>query len=523
MGRIVGIDLGTTFSAISHLNEIGKPDIFSVDGERIVPSAVYFASSNKFPLIGGVAIKSMQNDSQNVARWIKKTMGSPVYNVTNAGKEVEGGREFNGRLYTPAELSSFILKHLKDNYEKIHGPIAGAVVTVPAYFDEPRRRATMEAANIAGLNILGIVNEPTAAALYYSSQKNINGTNLVFDLGGGTFDLTILKVNGNQIDVIASEGDHALGGFDFDKALKQHFETKFYVAKGMSHSDRDDKTKDNDDATWFLNSETTKILLSKLSKALFQGSMGNNLFNDEVLREEFEKLISPQLSRIQMMMELILDDNQMSSSDIDNVILCGGSSRVPAVRERIRRVFGKEPVELGNLDEAVSLGAAIYAGILAIEQIPNEISKPIKQELSTFTLSDVCTHSYGTNVVKQDEFTGQLEERNDIILRKNTSVPAEVTKTYYTMLANQTSIGIKITQSESSDLSSSNIIDEFEFALPAGRESNQPVQVTYRYDKNMMMECTFHDLNSGRKTPPKKYDFSREKAEYNDLFDDFDL
>ncbi len=521
MGRIVGIDLGTTFSAISHLNEIGKPDIFSVDGERIVPSAVHFESSSKFH-VGSVALTQMKNDSKNVARWIKKTMGSPVYNVTNTGKEVEGGREINGRIYTPAELSSFILKHLAVNYEKIHGPIAGAVVTVPAYFNDPERKATMEAAHLAGLNILGIVNEPTAAALYYSSIKNINGTNLVFDLGGGTFDLTILEVNGNEIEIIASEGDRDLGGFDFDKALKGHFESSFYNVNGSVHTDTDDDKAANQEADWFLKSESTKIVLSKYGKAQFVGSMGLVLFNDDIQRESFEKLIAPQLSRIQMLMELILDDKGMSPSDIDNVILCGGSSRVPAVRERIRRVFGKDPIEVGNLDEAVSLGAAIYAGILAIDQIPNEVSKPVKDELLDFNLSDVCTHSFGTNVVMQDEFTGQLEERNDIILRKNTRVPAEVKKTYYTMHANQTFIEVKVTQGESSDLMSVNTIEDFVFDLPSGRESNLPVEVTYRYDKNMMMECEFHDVTSGRKVK-KNYDFSDTAAADTDLFDDFDL
>jgi len=259
-----------------------------------------------------------------------------------------------------------------------------------------------------------------------------------------------------------------------------------------------------------------------LGKAPFDGKMGLQLFSDEIQREEFEKLIAPQLSRIQMMMEVILDDNGMKPSDIDNVILCGGSSRIPAVRERIRRVFGKEPVEVGNLDEAVSLGAAIYAGILAIEQIPNEVSKPIKDEILNFNFSEVCSHSFGTNVVMQDEFTGQLEERNDIILRKNTRLPAVVTKTYYTMHENQTLIEIKITQGESSDLSSVYIRDSLVLDLPAGRESNLPVEATYRYNLDGMMECEFRDVRSGRKVQ-SKYDFSDSVDADNDLFDDFDL
>lgn len=170
MKRIVGIDLGTTFSSIAQLNDLGKPDIFPVDAERVVPSAVYFESNNKF-YVGGVAINALTSANEHVARWIKKTMGSDYYDISNDGKDVEGGRLIIGKKWTPSELSSFVLKHLASNYEKIHGKIAGAVVTVPAYFDEKRRKATMDAAEMAGLNVLGIVNEPTAAAIYYSSER----------------------------------------------------------------------------------------------------------------------------------------------------------------------------------------------------------------------------------------------------------------------------------------------------------------------------------------------------------------
>lgn len=516
MGKIVGIDLGTTFSSIAHLNDLGKPDIFPVDGERIVPSAVYFESANKFH-VGGIAINALTTDDGNVVRWIKKTMGSTVYDVDNSGKPVADGRVIIGKKWTPAELSSFVLKHLASNFEKIHGKIAGAVVTVPAYFDEVRRKATMDAAELAGLKVLGIVNEPTAAAIYYSSVRNIDGRNLVFDLGGGTFDITIMDVEGEEVEVISTAGDHELGGFNFDNAIKEFFTREFETA-GKSI----DEMTDSDLATWLLRGENAKINLSKLSSSKFSASVGNQLFSSEITRDQFVKEVAPHLSRIEMLMELALDEANVQASDIDNIILCGGSTRIPAVREKIKRVFGKEPIEVGNVDEAVSLGAAIYAGILALDQMPEEISSSAKETLGNMNVTDVCSHSYGTLALTTDEFTNQLEERNSIIIRKNSKLPVSVSKTFYTVQDGQNEIDAVITQGESLDPSSVTRILEETFTIPAGRPAGQPIEISYSYDLNMRMKCIFKDVNSGT-TFERTFDMASDEEKDYDIFDDFDL
>ena len=516
MKRIVGIDLGTTFSSIAQLNELGKPDIFPVDAERVVPSAVYFESNNKF-YCGGVAINALTTSNDRVVRWIKKTMGSDYYDISNDGKKIESGRLVIGKKWTPSELSSFVLKHLSSNYEKIHGEIAGAVVTVPAYFDEKRRKATMDAAEMAGLNVLGIVNEPTAAAIYYSSEKKIDGTNLVFDLGGGTFDITIMSVNGQHVDVIASEGDSNLGGFDFDLALTNYF-LKQYELSGNSLSDLNDE----DYATWLLRAETTKINLSKLSSAKFSASVGSKMFSEEINRAKFNEITSPLVSRIEMLIELALDEAKMSASDIDNILLCGGSTRIPVIQDKLQKIFNKPPLEVGNVDEAVSLGAAIYAGILALDQIPEALNAKAKDFLIEKVVSDVCNHSYGTIALTEDEFTGQLVQQNMIIIKKNSRIPIEVNERLFTASNNQTELHARITQGESLDPSSVNIVSEGYLKFPA-RPAGQPIDIVYSYDQNQRMKCVFTDVGTGKELLLELELKTNEEAKKDDIFSDFDF
>ena len=516
MKKIVGIDLGTTFSSIAQLNDLGKPDIFPVDAERVVPSAVYFESNNKF-YVGGIAINALTSENDKVARWIKKTMGSDYYDINNDGKDVDEGRLIIGKKWTPSELSSFVLKHLASNYEKIHGEIAGAVVTVPAYFDEKRRKATMDAAEMAGLNVLGIVNEPTAAAIYYSSEKKIDGTNLVFDLGGGTFDITVMNVNGQNVEVISSEGDSNLGGFDFDMALTNYFLSK-YEAQGNTLND----ISDEDYAQWLLRAETTKINISKLSSAKFSASVGNQLFSEEIDRAKFNEITAPLVSRIEMLIELALDEANLKPTQIDNVILCGGSTRIPIIREKLTKLFGKEPLEVGNVDEAVSLGAAIYAGILSLEKLPDALPSKAKDFLLNKVVADVCNHSYGTIGVSQDEFTGDHELKNMIIIKKNSRIPTEVKERFYTISDNQTQIHAQITQGESTDPSSVNVISEGYLNFPA-RPAGQPIDIVYSYDKNQRMKCTFIDVNTSAELVLELELETNKESMKDDIFSDFDL
>jgi len=221
MSKIVGIDLGTTFSALGILNVIGRPEIVpNCDGERLTPSAIFFDEENPDIIRVGVeAINSRHLNAERSVRWVKRHIGDPKYH-----------REIDGKKWNPVELSSLILKKLKEDCSAEHGKIRDAVISVPAHFDEVRRKATMDAGTMAGLNVIGIVNEPVAAALYYATTRDVSGRVLIYDLGGGTFDVTIMDVKGHQMDIVCSQGDHALGGVDFDRKILEIME-QYYKDK----------------------------------------------------------------------------------------------------------------------------------------------------------------------------------------------------------------------------------------------------------------------------------------------------
>jgi molecular chaperone DnaK len=294
MTNIVGIDLGTTFSALSILNAIGKPEIIpNADGERLTPSAIFFDEENSdIVRVGIEAINSRHLNAQRSVRWVKRHMGDANYI-----------RNIDSKDWTPVELSALILKKLKQDCSIEHGEIRDAVISVPAHFDEVRRKATMEAGTIAGLNVIGIVNEPVAAALYYATTRQISGKVLVYDLGGGTFDVTIMEVNGHDMNIICSQGDHALGGIDFDQKIlemmEQMYKEKFKTDLIASDEDR---AKYEDEA------EDIKRTLSRrnVAKKMLYGPAGS--MKVEITREMFEKAISPLMDRADILVEVALGE-----------------------------------------------------------------------------------------------------------------------------------------------------------------------------------------------------------------------
>ena len=487
MGRIVGIDLGTTFSSIAMLNDVGKPEIIPNDeSERITASAIYFDDDNTV-FVGREALNSCDRDDKKFARWIKRYMGEEEY-----------PKAINGRKWTPSELSSFILKKLIKDATVQKGEISGGVITVPAYFDEVRRKATMDAGKKAGLNVIGIINEPTAAALYYASEFNISGKTMVFDLGGGTFDVTILSVDDNNItndvEIICSRGDHRLGGYDFDLAISRKVDLDYEKKYGDKLTDVPEKKNRCE-----LNAEELKKTLSKRkdAKGIFTGKSGNIDFI--INREEFETEISPLIARIEMLVEDVLDESNLTIKDISQVILVGGSTRMPVIEKMLSDMFSFPPTKVGNVDECVALGAAIYAGLSLLKEDSTLLTPSAKDTLSKISLQEVCNHSYGTNAVTINADTEMPELANDIIIPKNTKIPKSVTKTYYTVNENQTKINILITQGEGSDLDLVNTLASRTMDLPGGRPANLPVEVTYTYDSNQRMHCVFLDVTSGEK------------------------
>jgi molecular chaperone DnaK len=484
MSNIVGIDLGTTFSALAILNTIGKPEIVpNADGERITPSAIFFDEENVDLIRVGIeAINSRRLNAQRSVRWIKRHMGDANYCKIIDGKE-----------WTPVMLSSLILKKLKQDSSVEHGQIRDAVISVPAHFDEIRRKATMDAGTMAGLNVIGIVNEPVAAALYYATTRKIKGKVLVYDLGGGTFDVTIMDVKGHQMDIICSQGDHALGGIDFDlkilEILEQNYRDKFNTALINSEEDR---AKYEDEA------EDIKKTLSRrdVAKKMLYGPAGS--MRAEITREIFEKAISSLMARTDILVEVALEEAGLKPPEINKVLLVGGSTRIPIVQQRLEKMFGFAPETAVNVDECVALGAALHAGLTMIRENPDAVSAGIASGLKDINLTDVCNQSYGTICAPVDKETGRRIIQNRIILKKNTPLPCESSQTFYTVTKGQTAVEVTITQGEDCAVEYVNKIATHRLELPPDRPAECPIKVTYSYDVNQRMHCQFEDLDSGR-------------------------
>jgi molecular chaperone DnaK len=486
LGRIAGIDLGTTYSGLAVLNELGRPEtVPNLDGERITPSAVFFPEDTaETVLVGTEALNAQADDAHRAARWIKRYMGEERY-----------PREIAGRSWTPAELSSLILRKLREECGREAGGIEDAVITVPAYFDEVRRKATMDAGKMAGLNVVAIINEPTAAALYYATEHEVSGRILVFDLGGGTFDVTVMDVRGHDIDIVCSKGDHQLGGYDFDRALLDILRKIYREETGGELA-----ATEEDRARFMLEAETLKKTLSRRpsSRVILASEAGTA--RGKVTRQRFEEAVSPLMARIEMLVEDVLDEAEMEPEDLSQVLLVGGSTRIPLVSERLERMFGSPPKTAVNVDECVAMGAAIHAGLRMMQSQPSRVPESVRAGLGDIRLKEVCGHCYGTIVATLDDETGRQKLSNDVLIEKNTPLPCSVSRTYYTAAKGQTAVEAKVTQhaTETDDADLVNLVAKGKLDLPPGRDPGKPVKVTYSYDENQRMHCVFEDVETAR-------------------------
>lgn len=484
MGTIAGIDLGTTFSALARLNGIGRPEIVpNSEAERITPSVVYFDDEEVGAIrVGLEALNCRQLNPDRTVRWIKRHMGDKTWKKTIDGKD-----------WTPEEISSLILKKIRQDSSIENGDISDVVISVPAHFDEVRRKATMDAGTLAGLNVIGIVNEPVAAALYYATTQSVNGRVLVYDLGGGTFDVTILDIDGHNMNIVCSQGDHALGGVDFDKKVLELFESLYQKEyKTPLIESEQDRARYEDEA------EDVKKTLSRRSSArkILYGSAGS--LRIELTRQQFEKAIEPLIARTEILIEVALEEAKSKVGDINKILLVGGSTRIPMVQERLTKKFGFAPDNAVNVDECVALGAAIHAGLTLLRDNAKSVPQGVAAGLRDVKLKDVCNHSYGTICAPFDEETGRHIVRNTLILKKNTPLPCDATQTFYTMSEGQTELQVTVTQGEDEDPEYVNRIATENFELPPNRPANRPIQVRYSYDVNQRMHCTFQDEDSGR-------------------------
>lgn len=465
MSKAIGIDLGTTFSAVAVM-EGGKATIIpSAEGGRTVPSVVHIKGSER--IVGQVARNQAITDPEHTVRSIKRHMGED-FKVSIDSKD-----------YTPQEISAMILQKLKHDAEAYLGTkVTDAVVTVPAYFTDSQRQATKDAGKIAGLNVLRIINEPTAASLAYGLDKGKDHTVLVFDFGGGTFDVSILELGDGVFEVKATNGDNHLGGDDVDDIIIDRLAVDFKKQNGIDL--REDKI-----AHQRLKeaAEKAKIELSTKTSTTINvpfitaDQSGPKHLNTELTRSDFEKMIDPIIERLKVPTEQALKDAKMSASDIDKVIFVGGSTRIPAVQRLVKDITGKDGDKSVNPDEAVALGAAIQAGVL-------------KGEVKDVLLLDVTPLSLGI------ETLGSVFTK---LIDKNTTIPTKKSQVFSTAADNQPAVTIRIAQGERPMFNDNKLLGQFDLVgIPPAPRGVPQIEVTFDIDANGILNVSAKDKGTGK-------------------------
>ena len=478
----VGIDLGTTFSVVARLDDRGQPVTLSnTEGDRVTPSVVLFEGNNT--VVGKEALKAMSTEAELVAECSKRDMGHRVFRKILEGKQ-----------YPPEVIEAWILNKLRLDATAQIGPFTKVVVTVPAYFDEVRRKATQDAGYMAGFEVLDIINEPTAAAVAFGFQQgflNKAGSTdeprriLVYDLGGGTFDVTVMEIRGTEFVALATDGDVRLGGYDWDQRLLD------LVAEGFIREHYMDPREDPSTVgKLWRECEDAKRTLSARQKATVACDYKGRSSRIEIGRQQFEEATQDLLDRTRFTAEQTLKAAGLQWQDVERVLLVGGSTRMPMVKTMLRDLSGKEPDSSVAADEAVAHGAALRAGLILAESQ----GKP-----SSFTIKNVNSHSLG--VVGTDPLTKR--RRNGILIPRNTPLPVTAKRTFRTSKQSQRSILVQIVEGESPSADDCTQIGKCTVRdLPPNLPAKSPVDVYFRYLPNgrLKVRVTLPDADHDMET-----------------------
>ena len=467
MSKVIGIDLGTTNSVVSVM-EGGSPTVITnPEGSRITPSVVGFTKDGQ-RLVGQLAKRQAVSNPDRTISSIKRHMGDGSYKVTIDGKD-----------FTPPEISAMVLQKLKADAEAYLGEsVSQAVITVPAYFNDSQRQATKDAGKIAGLEVLRIINEPTAAALAYGLDKDDDETVLVFDLGGGTFDVSILELSEGVFEVKATNSDTHLGGDDFDKRVMD------WMVEGFKRENGIDLSQDKMSAQRLIEAaEKAKIELSNMTQTninlpfITADATGPKHLDMTLTRAKFDELTADLVERTMGPTRKALADADLTASDIDKVILVGGSSRIPAVQNAIRELLGKEPSKGVNPDECVSVGAAIQGGVLVGEVKDVLLLDVTPLSLGIETLGGVCTR----------------------IIERNTTIPTSKSQIFSTAADNQPSVDIHVLQGEREMAADNKTLGRFELSdIPPAPRGVPRIEVKFDIDANGIVHVSAKDLGTGK-------------------------
>ena len=466
MSRVVGIDLGTTNSCIAVMEGSEATVIANAEGERTTPSVVGFSKSNE-RLVGRIARRQAITNPERTVVSIKRRMGTD-YKV-----------DIDGKKYTPQEISAMILQKMKTDAEAYLGEkITQAVITVPAYFTDSQRQATKDAGKIAGLEVLRIINEPTAAALAYGLDKDETQTILVFDLGGGTFDVSILEIGDGVFEVKATSGNNRLGGDDFDDKIINWLVDEFKKDNGIDL--RSDKMAMHrlKEAAEKAKHELSGVMSTDINIPYVTATQDGPLHLERTLtRAKFNEMTADLVEKTMGPLRQAMKDSGLKSTQIDKVILVGGSTRIPAVQDAIKNFTGKEPFKGINPDEVVAVGAAIQAGVLS-------------GEVTDVVLLDVTPLSLGI------ETLGGVFTR---IIERNTTIPTAKSQVFTTAADNQTSVDIHVLQGERKMAQHNVTLGRFQLAgIPSAPRGVPQVEVTFDIDVNGIVHVTAKDLASGK-------------------------